>query len=251
VNTPAPQLSPPRWLTVARALVMAAAVAAFVMLVFAGPGTRMGLWPWQTGLALLTWAAYTGLAAGAGALVLIVLLALPRWRSRPWIPVAALVIAIVAVAPPMMLLRKAEGLPPIHDITTDPYDPPVFQALMPERLKAPNGAAYGGLEIAKQQQKGYPDIHTLILKAPPSETVQRAIDAARACGWEIVSSDAASGRIEATATSAWFGFKDDIVVRVRPEGSGSRLDVRSVSRVGQSDLGANAARLREFLKRLT
>lgn len=230
---------------------MAAAVAAFVMLIFAGPGARLGLWPSLTGLALLEWAAYTGIAAGVGALVLIVLMVMPRWRSRPWVPLAALAIAIVAVAPPMMLLQKAKGVAPIHDITTDPFDPPVFQALMPERLKAPNGAAYGGMAIAKQQQKAYPDIRTLILKAPPAETVQRAIDAARACGWEIVSSDAPSGRIEATATTPWFGFKDDIVVRVRPEGSGSRVDARSVSRVGESDLGANAARLREFLKRLT
>jgi uncharacterized protein (DUF1499 family) len=81
--------------------------------------------------------------------------------------------------------------------------------------------------------------------------MQRAIDAARASGWEIVSSDTASGSLEATATTRWFGFKDDVIVRVRPEaGGGSRVDVRSASRVGESDLGANAKRIREFLSRL-
>ena len=104
--------------------------------------------------------------------------------------------------------------------------------------------------IAAQQQKGYPDIKSLIVTTPPAETVQRAIDAARASGWEIVASDAPAGRIEATDTTRWFGFKDDIVVRVRPEGPGSRIDVRSVSRVGKSDVGANAKRVREFLSRL-
>ena len=237
---------------VARALVMAVAVAAFTMLIASGPGTRMGLWPWETGLELLKWAAYTGLAAGAAALALIVLAAVPRWRARVWVPILALVFAAAAAAPPVILLEEAKKAPPIHDVTTDPFDPPVFVALLPERTKSPNGAAYGGAAIAAAQQRAYPDIKSLILKAPPQEAIQRAIDAARACGWEIVSSDAASGRIEATATTRWFGFKDDVVVRVRPEaGGGSRVDVRSVSRVGESDVGANAKRIREFLSRLT
>ena len=237
---------------IARALVMAVAVAAFTMLIASGPGTRLGLWPWQTGLALMKWATYTGLAAGVGALALLVLLVVPRWRTRSWIPVAALVLAAVAVVPPLLLVKQAKSLPYIHDITTDTFDPPVFVALLETRNKAPNGAAYGGPEIAAQQQKGYPDIKSLVVKAPPKDAVQRAIDAARKLDWEIVASDAPSGRIEATATTTWFGFKDDVVVRVRPEADGgSRVDVRSVSRVGESDVGANARRIREFLSRLS
>ena len=235
---------------VARALVMAIAVAALVMLISSGPGTRYGLWPWQTGLSLLTWAAYTGIAGAVGALGLILLLVVPRWRARPWIPVLALCIALAAAAPPLILLQQAESVPPIHDISTDVFDPPQFVALAAERALAPNGAKYGGLEVAAQQQKAYPDIKSLIVKSAPGETVQRAIDAARSAGWEIVSSDTPTGRIEATDTTRWFGFKDDIVVRVRPEGTGSRIDVRSVSRVGTSDIGANAKRVRGFLARL-
>jgi uncharacterized protein (DUF1499 family) len=235
---------------VARALVMAVAVAAFAMLVSSGPGTHYGLWPWQTGLALLKWAAYTGLAGAVGALGLILLLVVPRWRVRPYIPILALCIALAAAAPPIILLEKAKSVPPIHDITTDPFDPPAFVALAAQRALAPNGAKYGGVDIAAQQQKAYPDIKSLILKSSPQDTLQRAIDAARASGWQIAATDAASGRIEATATTMWFGFTDDIVVRVRPEGSGSRVDVRSMSRVGKSDIGANAKRVREFLSRL-
>ncbi len=234
----------------ARALVMAVCVAAFVMLIASGPGTRLGLWPWQTGLSLVKWAAYTGMAGGVGAIVLIALLAVPRWRVRAWVPVLALAYALAAFVPPVILLEKAKSVPPIHDITTDPFDPPVFSALMPVRKLSPNGADYGGMEVAKQQQKGYPDIKSLIVKTPPAETVQKALDAARASGWDVVSSDAPTGRIEATDTTLWFGFKDDIVVRVRPDAAGSRVDVRSVSRVGESDVGANAKRIREFLSRL-
>jgi uncharacterized protein (DUF1499 family) len=235
----------------ARALVMAVCVAAFVMLVASGPGTRLGLWPWQTGLALVKWAAYTGMAGAVGAVALIVLLVMPRWRARPWVPLVALCFALAAFVPPLILLEEAKKAPNIHDITTDAFDPPAFNALLPIRKQSPNGADYGGPEVAKQQQQGYPDIKSLIVKTAPAETVQKAIDAARSLGWEVVASDAPAGRIEATDTTTWFGFKDDIVVRVRPEASGgSRVDVRSVSRVGSSDVGANAKRVRSFLAKL-
>ncbi len=235
----------------ARALVMAVAVAAFVMLIASGPGTRLGIWPWMTGLSLMKWAAYTGLAAAAGAIVLVALLVVPRWRAGAWIPILALGLALAAALPPILLLEQAKAVPAIHDITTDPFDPPVFVALLEERKKAPNGADYVGTAIAAQQQRAYPDIKSLQLKDSPKDAMQRAIDAARKLDWEIVSSDTPTGRIEATATTRWFGFKDDIVVRVRPEAGGSRVDVRSMSRVGESDVGANAKRIREFLARLS
>jgi len=229
---------------------MAFAVAAFTMLLASGPGTRLGLWPWQTAFSLLKWATYTGLFAGAAALILVVLAALPQWRAGAWVPILALAFAAAAAGPPIYLLEQAKKLPNIHDITTDTSDPPAFVALMPERVKAKNGAAYGGAAVAAEQQKGYPDIKPLMVKAPPKEALQRAQEAARALGWEVVAADAESGRLEATATTTWFGFKDDIVVRIRPDGSGSRVDVRSMSRVGSSDVGANARRIREFLAKL-
>jgi uncharacterized protein (DUF1499 family) len=229
---------------------MAAAVAAFVMMAAAGPGTKYGLWPWETGFALLQWGFYVGAVAAVAAVVLILALVVPRWRARPWIPLVALCFALAAIAPPLILREQATGYPMIHDITTDTFDPPAFVALLAERRKSPNGADYGGPTIAAQQQRGYPEIKSLIVKTPPAETMQRAIDAARSLGWEIVATDTPAGRIEATATTSWFGFKDDVVIRVRPEGTGSRVDVRSVSRVGLSDIGVNAKRVREFLAKL-
>lgn len=234
----------------ARALVMAICVAAFVMLIASGPGTRLGLWTWQTGFALLKWAFYTGVAGCVAALVLVVLTVVPRFRAGAWVPFLALVFAVAAFLPPLLILHHAKGTANIHDVTTDPFDPPQFVALMPVRKQSPNGFEYGGEKVAKVQQQAYPDIKSLIVKTAPAETVQKAIDAARSLGWEIVSSDAPAGRIEATDTTPWFGFKDDVIVRVRPEGTGSRVDVRSVSRLGEGDVGANAKRIRKFLAQL-
>lgn len=237
-------------LFVARAVVLTLAVCALAMTLLAGPGTRMEVWPWQLGIALMRYGAYVGLAAGLGALILLAMLAVPRLRAHPWVPVAALAMAAAAVAPPMTMLAKAKRLPPIHDVSTDLADPPSFVALLEARKASPNGAGHGGEKVAAAQRKGYPDIEPLVLPAPPRQAMQRAIDAARSLGWEIASTDAATGRLEATATTPWWGFKDDVVVRIRPEGAGSRVDVRSASRVGVSDLGANAGRIRSFLARL-
>lgn len=244
------QPAPRTPLPLARMFVMALAVSAVALLLASGPGTRAGLWPWAVGLGMMRWAFYIGAAAAIGAAMLIVTLAIPRLRVRPWVPVLALCIALVAVVPPLLIVTRAKAVPPIHDITTDLAEPPAFVALQSVRAQAPNGSAHAGESVAAMQRQGYPDIKPLVLAAPPRETMQRALDAARALGWEVAASDAAQGRLEATHTTTFFGFKDDVVVRIRAEGTGSRVDVRSVSRVGRSDLGANARRIREFLAKL-
>jgi uncharacterized protein (DUF1499 family) len=155
------------------------------------------------------------------------------------------------MAPPIIMRARAQSVPPIHDITTDFTDPPPFVTLKAVREESPNGLKYGGEEIAAQQRKAYQDIHPALVAMPPAQATQRVIDAARAMGWEVVGSDAVAGRVEATDTTGWFGFKDDISIRVRPDPNGSRVDVRSVSRVGRSDIGANATRVRDFLARLS
>jgi uncharacterized protein (DUF1499 family) len=233
-----------------RTVTLAVAVLALAMIAASGPGTRAGWWSWQFGFGLVQWAFFFGAVAAVSALGLLVLCAVPRFRVHLWMPLAALAAGAVAAVPPLVLLSQAKAVPEIHDITTDTADPPAFVALAAVRKQAPNGMAYGGEAIAAQQRKAYADVKPLVVEAPPREVVQKAIDAARSLGWEVVASDAASGRVEATDTSFWFGFKDDVVVRVRAEGAGSRVDVRSVSRVGQSDLGANARRVRKFLSKL-
>ena len=236
----------------ARRLAIAVAAAALVMLLASGPGTRLDLWPWQTGLASLRWAAYTGFVSGAAGLVLLLLHAMPRWRLLGFgVPLMVVALSVAAFAPPLFMLSHAKKAPPIHDITTDVEHPPQFVALLPERRKAPNGVEYGGAEVAAQQKKAYPDIAPKLVSLQPADAMNHAVDAARALGWRIVETDGIEGRIEAVATTTWFGFQDDVVVRIRPEAQGSRVDVRSASRVGRSDVGANAKRVREFLAKLT
>ena len=150
---------------------------------------------------------------------------------------------------PWSRIQTAGEVPPIHDITTDTEDPPAFVDVVPLRADAPNPVEHGGAEVAEQQRAGYPDLETVGLTVAPDRAFAAALEAAREMGWEIVAAEPDEGRIEATATTFWFGFKDDVVVRVRPApAGGSELDVRSLSRVGGSDLGTNARRIRAYLE---
>ncbi len=109
---------------------------------------------------------------------------------------------------------------------------------------------WGPICLTAVQHAYYPDIQPL--QAPgiaPQSAYKAALKAARAMGWKIVDADASMGHIEATATTAWFGFKDDIAIDVMPDNSGSVINVRSESRLGLSDLGKNAKRVRAYLKR--
>jgi len=160
-------------------------------------------------------------------------------------------LSVVAIAAAMKA-GVGTRLGMIHDITTDTENPPVFVSVLPLRKDAPNSAEYGGPEIAMKQRAAYPDIHPVEVGVRPMLAYEYALDAARRMGWQIVDGNPPEGRIEATATTRWFGFKDDVVIRIVPTaGNGSRLDIRSVSRVGLSDVGTNACRIRSFLKKFT
>jgi uncharacterized protein (DUF1499 family) len=231
-----------RWLPLALA-----ALGGF-LLILAGLGTRIGLWSFGTGFTVLRWAAYVGIAAVLLALFFLLIL---RPRGTVLASLAgALLIGAITFAVPWQQLRTARSVPPIHDITTDLGNPPEFVAVLPLRADAPNSTVYEGEEIAAQQRAAYPDIAPLFFETSTSAVFTQALDAARAMGWEIVAADSTAGRIEATATTRWFGFKDDVVVRITPDGSRTRVDVRSLSRVGGSDVGANAARIRKYMARL-
>ena len=128
----------------------------------------------------------------------------------------------------------------IHDVATDVAHPPEFVDVQPLRAGAPNPPRYAGPDAAEQQRQAYPDILPAHF-AESQERVFAAVEtAAQAMGWEVVAAVPSEGRLEASATTFWFGFTDDVVVRVVPAGSGTRVDVRSKSRVGVSDVGANA-----------
>lgn len=166
------------------------------------------------------------------------------------VPLAGVVLGLIAAGLPAMNINTAMHSP-IHDVSTDTVNPPQFSAVLPLRAaaKATNSTDYDAL-TAQKQKETYPDIGPLHLDPPPAQAYDKALAAARDMGWEIVDSDPAQGRIEATATTFWFGFKDDIVVRLSPEGSGSCVDVRSLSRIGKSDVGANSRRVRAYLEKL-
>ncbi|MEM7409162.1 MAG: DUF1499 domain-containing protein [Myxococcota bacterium] len=138
----------------------------------------------------------------------------------------------------------AAGLPAINDITTDPGDPPAFVAAQ-DALGI--DMAYPGDAFASQQRAAYPDLAALRLEKSPTAAFAIVLQAMRDLGWTIVREDPAAGVLEANETSRVFQFVDDVVVRIRPDGSGAVIDVRSRSREGRGDLGANAARIRRLL----
>lgn len=230
------------------ALGLALAVALMAML--AGLGARWGLWHFRTGFGILRWSAY---AAVAVAILSIVSAGLAlRERNRRGFPLAvvALLISLVVLYVPWSWRQTARSVPPIHDITTDTENPPEFQAVVPLRADAPNPVEYEGPEIAVQQRRAYPEIRPLILDEPADRAFQRAYQTARDMGWEVVDANASEGRIEATDRTLWFGFRDDVVIRLTPIGRRTVVDVRSLSRVGGSDVGTNAKRIRAYLRAL-
>jgi hypothetical protein len=241
-------------MTVTGAILAFLAVAALLL---SGPGTRWGWWDFRIGLLLFAVAFLAGLLA-----LLISGLAWLRVHPNPTAAMAATAGALVMILP-LIQFAGARGKPGIHDISTDLADPPRFSAILPLRAKAANGAPDRIDEVtAGLQRAGYPDLVTLDLPLPGDTAFPKAVQAAKAMEWEIVSTRPADGILEATATTAWFGFRDDIVVRIRPAAgpaSGgqagkpaphehSHIDVRSTSRVGRGDAGKNADRIRRYLR---
>ena len=238
-------------------------LAILVPLIFmaAALGAKFGVWNWQFGLGTLTrkvapWAMGLSLLFGLISLLLAILV---RPRKGFFVAVLAILIPVAALVQSKSVTKTAAQLPLIHDITTDTQNPPTFTAaIIDERAKTVgvNTLDYVGKKDLREkklvsvlQSRDYPEIGPLIMSDDKDVVFGEAKQVALQMGWDIISEDVAAGKIEATETTFWYGFKDDIVIRVRPsEGGGSILDIRSVSRVGASDLGANAARIKTFLK---
>jgi hypothetical protein len=241
--------------------------------------TRFGLWAIGIGLLLVVVAGplnrFTGigfevalLVLAGGVLVLLVgalltiigfLVGMSKGARLPKGPAAfGILIALGMLGYLLTWLRAGTGVPPIHEISTDLASPPPFVAMIDVRAKggAVNPPEYvaeirgarGTTNVPEAQRKAFPDIQPAMLEGvAPAEAFKRAEAAVAKLGWEVVASVPAEGRIEATDTTRFFGFKDDVVIRLRAEGGGTRIDVRSKSRVGVGDVGANAARVRRFL----
>ncbi len=217
-------------------------IIAAVLVLIAGPLIKFGL-SWKTGLAIF---AISAIVAGVGGIIC--LIALLRRRGGT-LPVLAAAAGLAAFAVPAAIIVEGRSVPPIHDITTDTSTPPEFVAITPElRGKDSNTIVYDPA-LAAVQAKGYPKLRPLIVADAPAAAFDKALAAAKALGWAIVATEAPD-RIEATDTVPWWGFKDDVVVRLTPEGTGTRIDVRSTSRVGVGDLGVNAKRISDYLAKI-
>lgn len=227
------------------------AVAGALMAALSGLGTRWGWWHFSTGFSVLRWGVYAGIAGIAVSVVALLGAALLK---RGWLAVAALpaiVLGAAVISVPLDYARRAGNVPPIHDISTDLDDPPAFVALRDEREAAPNRVEHPGEATARQQRDAYPDVVPLRLAADREEVFAAAESLARDLGWRIAEADPVEGRIEAVDRTLWFGFRDDVVIRITDsDEGGTRIDVRSASRVGKGDIGTNARRIRSFLTRL-
>lgn len=226
---------------------VALAACAFLLLFSSGPGARLHLWNFRTGFNMIKAAGYIGFGCAVLALASTVVSVRRRHFKGIFISLLALIVALFAFAIPLYWNVQAQSYPRIHDISTDLSNPPHFVAISSARGA---GVRYGGMDVATQQLKAYPDLKTVILSMPASEAYKRALLTARELKWKVVAERPAEGVIEATDTTRWFGFKDDIAIRIVPAGDRSLLDVRSVSRVGISDVGTNAKRIRAFLAKM-
>ncbi len=254
-------LSAPSWpATLSRVGLWMIGIGLLLTLI-SGPINRLGLVGFQ--VALLTLAVGLLLLV-VGALLAIVGFLAANSKGTP-IPRGAAAIGIVlalgVIGYLLSWLRAGMGVPPIHEISTDLASPPPFVAVKEIRdaIKGLNPSDYvaelkgraGVVSVPDVQRKSYPDIQPLVLEGiAPEQAFPRVEAAARALGWEIVAAVPAEGRLEATDVTRFFGFKDDVVVRLRAEAGGTRIDVRSKSRVGLGDAGTNAKRVRAFVDRV-
>ena len=228
-------------------LVSVVSLIAFLLVVLTGPLYKYDIIELSTVFTGFKYGIFTAVAA-------LVLLALQIIFKRNTLTLASAAIAValsaVALGVPLSMLSKGKSVPPIHDISTDLINPPEFVAIAPLRADAPNPIAYAGEAAAAQQRQGYPELKTLSYLQSKAELVNAVEQAATNLGWELANTDTSEGVVEATDTTMWFGFEDDVVVRITDIGNKRLVDIRSKSRVGGSDLGKNAERIHGFIKEL-
>nr|WP_163502076.1 DUF1499 domain-containing protein [Halomonas socia] len=214
----------------------------------AGPAHRVGLLDLGSAFGWLRQGAYVALAAAAMGLLTLLVASLCK-RAQPALVGGLVIVAVAGMMwIPYQLQQRAQHVPPIHDISTDLDDPPAFVALAAAREAAPNAVEHPGERTASQQRDAYPDIQPIVLELTLDDALSAAEAAALDQGWELA--EVGRDRIEATATTRWFGFRDDVAIRLSEVEGGTRVDVRSASRLGRSDMGTNAERIRDYLAAL-
>ena len=225
-------------------------ITALVVLILGILGNRYELVSFKVALPSLALAALIGIVAVAVSLIGAIIV-LRGGKAGLAAALVGIVLGVVAATPVSTSFVKGRSVPRIHDITTDLSNPPQFAAVVPLRAASPNPLdRKEPADLAELQAKAYPDLAPLTLQEQPGKVFDAARDVAHDMGWEIVAATPETGLIEATATTSLLRFKDDIVVRVVERDAATVVDVRSVSRVGMSDLGTNAARIRAYLSAL-
>src|SRR5690606_24076027 len=228
-------------------LVSLVSLSAFLLVALPGPLYKYGVVDLGTAFTGFKFGVFAGIAA----LILLVLqIIFKRKTVTLGSTIMALLLSTIAIAIPLSMLNKGKSVPPIHDISTDLVNPPEFVAIAPLRADAPNPVEYAGVEAATQQRAAYPELQTLNYPQSKSELVEATKQAIDNLGWQLVNIDADQGIIEATDRTMWFGFKDDVILRITDNGSKRLVDIRSKSRVGGSDLGKNAERIHGFIEEL-
>ena len=236
----------------ARALLIGSVVAA-VCMPLGALGTKVGLWGFPVGifgfLGAAAILAVVGLVVGFVCLIIAVRRGLADERKSTAVALVLCVLVLAVLGNQFMI---ASSYPAIHNISTDLDDPPQFSALLATREAASANPLDYDTATLEIHRAGYPELNGVVVSGSVQAVTARAVEVVDALGIEVVASDPSAGVVEGTATTFWFGFKDDVVVRVRAadDGGGSLVDVRSVSRVGQGDLGANARRISEILNGL-
>ena len=239
-------------------LALALSVGGLGAALIAAAGSGAGAWPFRIGFTILRYAFYAAIAGGLLAIVAFVIARRGGVRTGR-INLLAFVIAAAFGAYLMNQVATARRVPAIHDATTDLIDVPIFDTLTVRADNLENIPDDGRPDLAALDpesrwkaihREAYADLRSLRLPLSVAEATQRVEALARARGWQVARADRQGGVVEATATTLFFRFKDDVVVRVRPDRArpgGSIVDMRSISRVGGSDVGVNAARIRAFL----
>lgn len=235
-----------------RAWALAAVVLGLLLIAataWAVIGARTGAVDFRGAFTILRWVVLGGLAALLLAAGVLVATFVTGDVSGRGLAVLGLVLSLIPVGGIWLNQQAPPPGPPINDITTDTGDPPQFDAVLDVRPSSANSVEYGGEAVAARQREAHPEVRPIETQLPPDEAFDRALAVAGDMGWEVVARNRDAGIIEAVATTTFFRFKDDVVVRVRPAAPGSRVDLRSLSRVGRSDLGKNAERIVEFTER--
>lgn len=212
-------------------------------IILSGIGYRSEWWHFSTGFTITEWAIY------AAALGFILSLS-GLYRTRPSGTRRGFIVNLLAIILTLPILIFAyywenalTAYPPINDITTDTEEPPSF-------WDVPNPVDYPGGKTAELQHSAYPDLRSLELTKTTDQVFEQALSIVKNNNWEVITADKEEGQIEATASSLLYGFKDDVVIRIQSNNGGSKIDIRSHSRIGKIDRGANARRIRKLIKSL-